>query len=91
MYYSLRYVFILPVFQLGRDFVGIVTSKGMKVADEDLRIGDKVWGVVPVWDKGCHSEYLAIDRKFVANKPESLSDIEASSLLYAGLTCWSGG
>lgn len=75
---------------LGRDFVGTVVHKGLDIKNADYKIGDKIWGVVPVHQQGCHCEYLTIDKSYVSKKPENLSDIEASSVLYAGLTAWSG-
>lgn len=50
---------------LGRDFVGVVTRKGMNVRD-DIQIGDKVWGVVPIHRSGCHAEYVAVDESCVS-------------------------
>ena len=42
---------------LGRDFSGTVVSKGHGVG-ERLKLGDEVWGVVPVEQQGCHAEYV---------------------------------
>ncbi|OAD57257.1 Reticulon-4-interacting protein 1, mitochondrial [Eufriesea mexicana] len=66
---------------LGRDFSGIIVSKGHSVG-EKLNLGDKVWGVVPVEQQGCHAGY-------VSPRPTNLSYIESASILYAGLTAWS--
>lgn len=73
---------------LGRDFVGTVVNKGLGI--KGYSVGDKVWGVVPVHLKGCHSEYISIDKAFISEKPKNLSDVDASAVLYAGLTAWSG-
>lgn len=75
---------------LGRDFVGTVVHKGLGIKQSDLKIGDKIWGVVPVHLQGCHAEYVCIDKCYVSKKPEQLSDIDAAAVLYAGLTAWSG-
>lgn len=75
---------------LGRDFVGSVVHKGLDIKNSQYKIGDKVWGVVPVHHGGCHCEYVAVDKCYVSKKPENLSDNEASALLYAGLTAFSG-
>lgn len=75
---------------LGRDFVGTVVHKGLDINNADYKIGDKVWGVVPVHQQGCHCEFVTIDKSCVSKKPENLSDIDASAVLYAGLTAWSG-
>lgn len=73
---------------LGREFVGTVVNKGM--ANSDLQVGDKVWGVVPFHQQGAHSEFLKISRCFVSKKPKNIDDAEAGTILYAGLTTFSG-
>ncbi|XP_001600089.1 reticulon-4-interacting protein 1 homolog, mitochondrial [Nasonia vitripennis] len=72
---------------MGRDFSGTVVSKGHGV--DELKIGDKVWGVVPVEQQGCHADYVIVDSCLVSLRPKNLSYIEAASILYAGLTAWS--
>lgn len=47
---------------LGRDFTGIVVQKGMNIEDSDLRVGDKVWGVIPPHKPGCHAEYVLAEK-----------------------------
>lgn len=49
---------------LGRDFCGVVVRKGMSVR-EDIQVGDKVWGVVPLNRTGCHAEYVVVDESCV--------------------------
>ncbi|XP_012054771.1 PREDICTED: reticulon-4-interacting protein 1, mitochondrial [Atta cephalotes] len=73
---------------LGRDFAGIVVSKGHNVGDR-LEIGKEVWGVVPIAQQGCHANYVIVDSSLVHPRPQKLSYIEAASILYAGLTAWS--
>lgn len=75
---------------LGRDFVGTVVHKGFDIKNSDFRVGDSIWGVVPVHHQGCHCEYVAIDKCYVSKKPENVSDLDASAVLYAGMTAWSG-
>lgn len=75
---------------LGRDFVGTVVHKGLDIKNSDYKVGDKIWGVMPVHHQGCHCEFVKVDKCYVSKKPESLSDTEASAVLYAGLTAWSG-
>lgn len=50
---------------LGRDFCGVVVRKGMSVREE-LQVGDKVWGVVPLHRSGCHAEYVVVDESCVS-------------------------
>ncbi|KOC64323.1 Reticulon-4-interacting protein 1, mitochondrial [Habropoda laboriosa] len=73
---------------LGRDFSGVIVSKGHGAGDR-LKLGDKVWGVVPVEQQGCHANYAVVDNSLVSIRPQNLSYIEAASILYAGLTAWS--
>ncbi|KAK0178199.1 hypothetical protein PV328_002173 [Microctonus aethiopoides] len=73
---------------MGRDFCGVVVSKGHEVGPR-LNLGDQVWGVVPVQQQGCHANYVIVDNDLVNVKPTNLSCIEAASILYAGLTAWS--
>ncbi|KAG8035288.1 hypothetical protein G9C98_004536 [Cotesia typhae] len=73
---------------MGRDFSGVIIAKGHNVG-EKLRLGDEVWGVVPVEQQGCHATHVIVDNNLVNPKPPNLSYIEAASILYAGLTAWS--
>jgi NADPH:quinone reductase-like Zn-dependent oxidoreductase len=75
---------------MGRDFVGTVVYKGMQIDNSEYKIGDKVFGVVPVHKQGCHCEYIVSDKCHVAKKPENISDADAAAILYAGLTAYSG-
>ncbi|KAG7199587.1 hypothetical protein KM043_014193 [Ampulex compressa] len=79
--------FELPL-TLGRDFSGVVASKGHSVGDR-LKLGDQVWGVVPLEQQGCHANYVIVNNSLVNPRPPNLSYIEAASILYAGLTAWS--
>lgn len=74
---------------LGRDFSGIVVSKGHAISNDNIQLGDEVWGVVPVEQQGCHASHVIIDEDLIAKKPINLSHTDASSILYAGLTAWS--
>ncbi|KAK2576135.1 hypothetical protein KPH14_007465 [Odynerus spinipes] len=73
---------------LGRDFSGVVVSKGHGVGDK-LKLGDEVWGVVPVEKQGCHANYVVVESNLAKRRPQNLSYTEAASILYAGLTAWS--
>ena len=50
---------------LGRDFTGTVVQKGMGVNNSNLKVGSKIWGVVPVHQQGCHAEYVIVDESCV--------------------------
>lgn len=51
---------------LGRDFAGVIVSKGYNVRDK-FEIGEKVWGVVPVEQQGCHANYVMVNSDLVRN------------------------
>jgi NADPH:quinone reductase-like Zn-dependent oxidoreductase len=49
---------------LGRDFAGVVVAKGQSVGDQ-LQLGEKVWGVVPIEQQGCHANYVIVNNNLV--------------------------
>lgn len=49
---------------LGRDFAGVVVSKGHEVGNR-LKLGEEVWGVVPLEKQGCHANYVVVDSSLV--------------------------
>lgn len=49
---------------LGRDFAGVVVSKGFNVGDK-LKLGEEVWGVVPLEHQGCHANYVVVNSDVV--------------------------
>uniref|UniRef100_A0A1I8MI92 Enoyl reductase (ER) domain-containing protein n=1 Tax=Musca domestica TaxID=7370 RepID=A0A1I8MI92_MUSDO len=77
---------------LGREFCGVLVQKGMNVNDNSqLPLGQRVWGVVPVqMPQGAHAEYVAVPKHCLSPAPTNLNNEEAASVLYAGLTAWSG-
>jgi reticulon-4-interacting protein 1, mitochondrial len=75
---------------LGREFAGTVERRGMNIRSSEFDYGDKVWGVVPFHQQGAHAEYVKVDKSLVSKKPKNLEDIEAATILYAGLTAFSG-
>ncbi|XP_002074270.3 reticulon-4-interacting protein 1 homolog, mitochondrial [Drosophila willistoni] len=76
---------------LGREFCGELVQKGMGVTSKDLKQGTRVWGVVPLQSPyGAHAEYVSVPASCLAPAPAELDDSEAASVLYAGLTAWSG-
>ncbi|XP_034472535.1 reticulon-4-interacting protein 1 homolog, mitochondrial [Drosophila innubila] len=76
---------------LGREFCGELVQKGMGVKKGQLKLGSRVWGVVPISNtSGAHAEYVVVPQSCLALAPKELDDREAASVLYAGLTAWSG-
>lgn len=48
---------------LGRDFSGVIVSKGHQVNNLDL--DDEVWGVIPIECQGSHAHYVKVDASLV--------------------------
>uniref|UniRef100_W8BMU8 Reticulon-4-interacting protein 1, mitochondrial n=1 Tax=Ceratitis capitata TaxID=7213 RepID=W8BMU8_CERCA len=74
---------------LGREFCGTVIQCGMGTNNK-VGVGDRVWGVVPLQMNGSHAQYVIVPDYCISTAPASLSDEQAASVLYAGLTAWSG-
>lgn len=73
---------------LGRDFSGVVSAVGARVAD--LAVGDAVFGVTQSDREGAYAEKIAVAAAIVAKKPASLGHAEAAALALTGLTAlWS--
>lgn len=49
---------------LGRDFAGVIVSKGHGVGNR-LKLGEEVWGVIPVEQQGSHANYIVVDSNLV--------------------------
>ncbi len=71
---------------LGWDVSGIVEKVGSKVSQ--FAIGDAVYSRPDIKKNGTYAEYVAVDAAEVANKPTTLSFMEAASLPLAGITAW---
>jgi len=69
---------------LGRDFSGMVGTAGGAV--DDMRVGDAVFGVLPLGRDGAYAEKVAIRSAIVAKKPERMSHVEAAAMALTGLT-----
>jgi NADPH:quinone reductase-like Zn-dependent oxidoreductase len=75
-----------PPLTLGSDLSGIVEEVGLGVAN--FRIGDDVYGVTNTQFCGAHAEFAVASARMVANKPRSLSYLEAASVPVVGVTAW---
>ena len=77
--YNVRFPHIL-----GRDFSGVVASKGVGVTD--FSVGDAVFGVLDAGIEGAYAEKLAIKAAIVARKPARLSHLQAAAMALTGIT-----
>lgn len=50
---------------VGRDFSGIIIDKGHAVGN-DYKVGDRVYGFVPLHKPGCHAEAVAVHKADVS-------------------------
>lgn len=71
---------------LGHDVAGIITRIGKNV--KKFKVGDKVYARAADHSIGTFAEFIAIDEKDVAFKPENLSMEEAASIPLVALTAW---
>jgi NADPH:quinone reductase len=68
----------------GRDFSGIVVSKGE-------REGEEVWGTGPglgLTRDGAHAEYIGVPAEFAATKPKTLTFAQAAAIGVPFTTAW---
>lgn len=80
---------ILPYkipFVLGHDVAGIVIKVGTRV--QQFKAGDEVYARPADHRIGTFAEYIAINEKDVAIKPQRLTMEEAASIPLVGLTAW---
>ena len=75
-----------PPFILGHDVAGVVTKIGSRVSK--FKVGDEVYSRPADFRVGTFAEYISIDEKDLALKPNNLSMNEAASIPLVGLTAW---
>ena len=74
---------------LGTDFSGVVNELGKKV--KDFKKGDLVFSSLPAMQgQGAYAEYVKINAKHLAKKPEKISFEKAAAISVAGLTALQG-
>ncbi|NII29094.1 NADP-dependent oxidoreductase [Pseudoflavitalea sp. X16] len=80
---------ILPYktpFVLGHDVAGVVVKVGPRV--QQFKVGDEVYARPADHRIGTFAEFIAINEKDVAIKPQRLTMEEAASIPLVGLTAW---
>lgn len=80
---------ILPYktpFIIGHDVAGIVVKVGDEV--QNFKVGDEVYARPSDYRIGTFAEFISINEKDVAIKPQKLSMEEAASIPLVGLTAW---
>lgn len=74
----------LPALSLGHDISGEVVAIGSKV--KKFAVGDKVYGMSA--KTGAFGEYMALDKKMLARRPQTLNHLQAAAVPMAALTAW---
>lgn len=69
---------------IGYDVSGVVVEVGSGV--KNFKVGDEVFSRVPQENMGTVAEFVAVDSKVVAHKPENVTFEKAASLPLTGLT-----
>lgn len=59
---------------LGRDFAGIIVDKGYDV-DASYKIGDSVYGIVPILRQGSHAQKVVVNESNVSSSNRIHSSI----------------
>jgi NADPH:quinone reductase-like Zn-dependent oxidoreductase len=70
----------------GHEVSGVVTALGYGTAG--VAVGDEVFGLIDPLRGGGAAEYIAIDARDVAPKPQTIDHVHAAALPRAGLTSW---
>lgn len=71
---------------LGWDVAGIVVETGPEV--EDFHPGDQVFSRTDITRNGTYAEYVAVNERYVARKPDQFTFEESASVPLVGLTAW---
>src|SRR5690348_10728377 len=71
---------------LGADFSGVVETTGAGVTN--FKAGDEVYGLTNSQFCGAYAEYAVASAKMIAQKPKSLSFVEAASAPVVAVTAW---
>jgi NADPH:quinone reductase-like Zn-dependent oxidoreductase len=72
----------------GSEVSGVVAALGYGTAG--FAVGDEVYGLPDQYRDGSAAEYVAVEARNVALKPQSIDHIGAATVPRAGLTSWQG-
>jgi NADPH:quinone reductase-like Zn-dependent oxidoreductase len=70
----------------GHEVSGVVTGLGYGTAG--FAVGDEVYGLTDQFRDGAAAEYVAVEARNVARKPQSVDHVHAAAVPRAGLTAW---
>jgi NADPH:quinone reductase-like Zn-dependent oxidoreductase len=72
----------------GHEVSGVVAQLGFGTAG--LAVGDKVYGLTDQLRDGAAAEYVAVEARNLALKPQAVDHVHAAAVPRAGLTAWQG-
>jgi NADPH:quinone reductase-like Zn-dependent oxidoreductase len=72
----------------GHEVSGVVVGLGYGTAG--FAVGDEVYGLTDQFRDGAAAEYVAVEARNVAIKPQSVDHDQAAAVPRAGLTAWQG-
>jgi NADPH:quinone reductase-like Zn-dependent oxidoreductase len=70
----------------GQEVSGVVTALGMGTAG--IAIGDEVFGLTDPYRDAAAAEYVAVEARNLAPKPQAVDHVHAAAVPRAGLTAW---
>ncbi|GAB4588947.1 NADP-dependent oxidoreductase [Nocardia sp. IFM 10818] len=71
-----------------RDVSGVVVELGFGTNPSDLRVGDRVFGMIDRYRDGAAAEYVAVEARDLALVPDGVEHTQAVTLPMSGLTAW---
>ena len=72
----------------GHEVSGVVVGLGYGTAG--VAVGDEVYGLTDQFRDGAAAEYVAVEARNVARKPQTVDHVHAAAVPRAGLTAWQG-
>jgi NADPH:quinone reductase-like Zn-dependent oxidoreductase len=70
----------------GQEVSGVVTALGVGTAG--IAVGDEVFGLTDPYRDAAAAEYVAVEARNVAPKPQTVDHVYAAAVPRAGLTAW---
>jgi NADPH:quinone reductase-like Zn-dependent oxidoreductase len=70
----------------GQEVSGVVTALGLGTAG--IAVGDEVFGLTDPYRDAAAAEYVAVEARNMAPKPQTVDHVHAAAVPRAGLTAW---
>jgi NADPH:quinone reductase-like Zn-dependent oxidoreductase len=77
-----------PTITPGHEVSGVIAALGFGTAG--LAVGDEVFGLADQLRDGAAAEYVAVEARNLARKPQTVDHAHAAAIPRAGLTAWQG-